>query len=179
MQSTGNALDFGDVHTAKGWANGLMSSTRGLIAGGIYCCPGVSYNTIEYVTIQTTGDAVDFGDMTAAKYESGSMGNATRGILAGGSPTLDVIEYITISTLGNATDFGDLDSLNGTNKYSASSPTRGVVGGGYSSPTPYSNIIEYIQIATTGNSKDFGDFINFERRSGSGHGGISNAHGGL
>ena len=179
MQSTGNALDFGDVHTAKGWANGLMSSTRGLIAGGIYCCPGVAYNNIEYVTIQTTGDAVDFGDMTAAKYESGSMGNATRGILAGGSPTLDVIEYITISTLGNATDFGDLDSLNGTNKYSASSPTRGVVGGGYSSPTPYSNIIEYIQIATTGNAQDFGDFINFGRRSGSGHGGISNAHGGL
>ena len=179
MQSTGNALDFGDVHTAKGWANGLMSSTRGLIAGGIYCCPGVAYNNIEYVTIQTTGDAVDFGDMTAAKYETGPMGNATRGILAAGSPTLDVIEYITISTLGNATDFGDLDSLNGSNKYSASSPTRGVVGGGYSSPTPYTNIIEYIQIATLGNSKDFGDFINFERRSGSGHGGISNAHGGL
>ena len=179
MQTTGNAKDFGDLHTSKGWSSGLMSSTRGLIAGGIYCCPGVAYNNIEYVTIQTTGDAVDFGDMTAAKYETGPMGNATRGILAAGSPTLDVIEYITISTLGNATDFGDLDSLNGSNKYSASSPTRGVVGGGYSSPTPYTNIIEYIQIATLGNSKDFGDFINFERRSGSGHGGISNAHGGL
>ena len=178
-QSSGGGQDFGDIHTAKGYCAGMMSSTRGLIAGGIYCCPGVAYNNIEYVTIQTTGDAVDFGDMTAAKYETAPMGNATRGILAAGSPTLDVIEYVTISTLGNATDFGDLDSLNGSNKYSASSPTRGVVGGGYSSPTPYSNIIEYIQIATTGNAKDFGDFINFQRRSGSGHGGISNAHGGL
>ena len=58
---------FGDIHTAIGYARGMMSSTRGLIAGGVYCCPGVAHNTIEYVTISTTGDAVDFGDMKQAK----------------------------------------------------------------------------------------------------------------
>ena len=73
-QSAGGGQDFGDIHTAKGYSMGMMSSTRGLIAGGIYCCPGVSYNNIEYVTISSTGNAIDFGDISSARYESAALG---------------------------------------------------------------------------------------------------------
>ena len=69
--------------------------------------------------------------------------------------------------IGKCIAFGDLTSLNGTGKYSASSPTRFVtvadVNGG--SPTYSKYVIEYINIATQGDSVDFGDFINFGRRS--------------
>jgi len=181
ISSLGDAIDFGDVHTNKGYVYGLSSTTRGIIAGGVYCCPGVSYNHIEYVTIASTGDAVDFGDILTTRYEGGVAASATRGvIMAGYGPNYtNIIEYLTMATKGNTTDFGDLTNLNATSKYSACSVTRGVVGGGYVAPgTPYSNVLEYIQIATTGNGADFGDFINFERRSGCNIG-ASNNHGGL
>ena len=180
-QSTGNGQDFGDIHTAKGYSMGMMSSTRGLIAGGIYCCPGVTYNQVEYVTISATGDAVDFGDISSNRYEGAAFGSSTRGILACGNGPgyTNIIEYFTIPTLGNGIDFGDATNLNGTGKYGASSPTRGVFGGGYvQSGASFSNVLEYVQIQTTGNSTDFGDFQGFGRR-GAGQEGISNAHGGL
>ena len=160
-QTAGNGQDFGDIHADIGYCAGMMSSTRGLIAGGIYCCPGVSYNVVEYVTISTTGDAVNFGDLSGTRYEMASFGSSTRGIVACGSGSTNVIEYFTISTLGNATDFGDATNLNGNGKYSASSPTRGVFGGGSSPGGAHTNIIEYVQIQTTGNSTDFGDFQGF------------------
>ena len=185
-QSAGGGQDFGDVHTAKGYAMGMMSSTRGLIAGGVYCCPGLYYNEVEYVTISTTGDAVDFGDTSTIRYEGAAFGSSTRGILACGyGPNYtNTIEYFTISTLGNAVDFGDATNLNGTGKYGVSSPTRGVFGGGYTaaispaSAIAANNALEYVQIQTTGNSTDFGDFQGFGRR-GAGQEAISNAHGGL
>ena len=42
------------------------------------------------------------------------------------------------------------------NRSAINSPTRGVFGGGYISPTGTNNI-EFVTIATTGNSQDFGD----------------------
>ena len=180
-QTAGNGQDFGDIHSAIGYSAGMMSSTRGLIAGGVFCCPGVTHNTIEYVTISTTGDAVDFGDISSTRYEMASFGSSTRGVLACGNGPgyTNIIEYFTISTLGNGVDFGDATNLNGTGKYGASSPTRGVFGGGYvQSGASFSNVLEYIQIQTTGNSTDFGDFQGFGRRA-AGSEGISNAHGGL
>ena len=182
MASLGDAVDFNaDLHTPKGYMFAMSSSTRGIVGGGVYCCPGVAYNTLEYVTIQTTGTISDFGDISTARYEGGTATSATRGVLmAGYGPAhTNTIEYLTMATLGNTVDFGDLTDLIGTGKYSASSKTRGVVGGGYNGPgTPYANVLEYIQIATTGNGTDFGDFSNFGRRSGS-HSGASNNHGGL
>ena len=183
-QTTGNGQDFGDIHSAIGYSAGMMSSTRGLIAGGIFCCPGVSHNTVEYVTISTTGNPIDFGDLSTARYEMASFGSPTRGLVACGSGTSNTIEYFTIATQGNAVDFGDTTNLNSGGKYSASSPTRGVLGGGYvgaigpASAVNYSNVLEYIEIASTGNAQDFGDFQGFGRR-GTGSEGISNAHGGL
>jgi hypothetical protein len=85
-----------------------------------------------------------------------------RGVFGGGYSisilplSTDTIDYITIATLGNASDFGDLTTHRDYH-YACSSSTRGVFGGGNSSPV-YTNIIDYITIATTGNATDFGDF---------------------
>ena len=147
-----------------------QSPTRGFVIGGLRVnAPDTAdYDTIEMFTIATTGNGVDFGDITTTRYEGGGGGNATRGIIAGGyGPNYtNIIDFFTLSSTGNASTFGDLTNLNGTGKYSASSPTRFVVGGGYvNGGDTYSNVIEYVNIATTGDSVDFGDFINFGRRS--------------
>ena len=39
-----------------------------------------------------------------------------------------------------------------------SDSTRGIIAGGYSSPS-ISNVIEYVTIATLGNAQDFGDMV--------------------
>ena len=173
-QTAGNGQEFGDIHAAKGYATGMMSTTRGLIAGGIYCCPAVSYNIVEYVTIQSTGNAVDFGDISTTRYEMAGFGSPTRGMIACGSGSSNVIEYFNIATLGNGVDFGDATNQDSGGKYGVSSPTRGVFGGG--SPG-FTNTLEFVQIQTTGNSTDFGDFTS--GRKGTGQESISNAHGGL
>jgi hypothetical protein len=68
---------------------------------------------------------------------------------------VDTIDYITISTFGDAKSFGTLsqprDGLG-----ACSSSTRGIFGGGYTTPSRV-NVIDYITIATTGNATDFGD----------------------
>jgi|TARA_B100000287_G_scaffold247657_1_gene232798 hypothetical protein len=181
MQSAGNAVDFGDLITNKtGENNGLQSSTRGFSLGGVrYNAPdSVSFNTIQVVTIQTTGNTTDFGDMMYANYAHATASNATRGIKAGGyGPNYTTrIEYLTLSSEGNTVRFGDLTNLNGTGKQAGASPTRYVLGGGYTSGTPFVNIMEYVQIATTGNAADFGD-LTYAKRNGTG--GTSNGHGGL
>ena len=99
--------------------------------------------------------------------------------MAGYGPNYtDNIEFITIATQGNAITFGDLTNLNGNGKYSASSKTRAVVGGGYMPSDPYTNTIEFVNIANTGNGQDFGDFSNFGRRANT-FNNSCNGHGGL
>ena len=75
-----------------------------------------------------------------------------RGIIAG---TDNGIHYITISTFGNSQDFGDLTY---SAPYSAgcASHTRGLIAGGFNSPTG-NNTINAITISTTGNAINFGD----------------------
>ena len=185
MQSAGNAVDFGDLAVTNniGENDGFQSSTRGFSLGGVrYNAPdSASYNMISYVTISSTGNTTDFGDMQYDKYEGGAGSSATRGlIMAGYGPNYtSLIEFITIATTGNAIEFGSLSNLNGNGKYSASSKTRAVIGGGYSYPqADYSNTIEFVNIATTGDGTDFGDFINFGRRANT-FNNSCNGHGGL
>ena len=103
IQSLSAPVDYGDLHTAKSYMFTGASTTRGIIAGGIFCCPGVSHNRIDYVTIMTTGDYVEFGDIATDRYSGASGSNSTRMILAGGyGPNYtDRIEYISIATKGN------------------------------------------------------------------------------
>ena len=184
ISALGNSIDFGDISYGKaGYAYGFSSTTRGIIAGGVRVnTPDTdSYNEVGFVTISSTGNTTDFGDLNYDKYEGGAGSRATRGVvMAGYGPNYThMIEFCTMATTGNFIDFGDLTNLNGNGKYSASSKTRAVVGGGYSTPqADYSNTIEFVNIATTGNGVDFGDFINFGRRASS-FNNSCNGHGGL
>ena len=64
------------------------------------------------------------------------------------------MDLIIIATAGNATDFGDATAAK-SNVVSTSSPTRGLLMGGYT-PSNINNV-DFITIATTGNAQDFGD----------------------
>ena len=163
IATTGNSSDFGDLINASGNLDSLSSSTRGITAGGLTPSPALTYfNTMDYVTISSTGNAFDFGDLV--KYQRATLtgfSNSTRGIFAAGqyiTPSVvyvNTMEYITIATLGNASNFGDTTVAAGT-RGSCSSPTRGVIAGGYVGPNR-TNVIDYVTFASTGDALDFGD----------------------
>jgi hypothetical protein len=159
IDSTGNAIDFGDLTMARSESGGFASRTRGFAAGAPV--PG-SNNTIDYWTISSTGNAQDFGDLLSATSNSQSFAgfaNQTRGIFAGaytsGLSKLPTLQYITTASLGNTVDFGDLsDNISGCGSGIASK-TRGFRHGGRTSSN--TNTIEYVEMATLGNAANFGD----------------------
>jgi len=108
IPTLGDAVNFGELITARNSHSGCSNSTRGLIVSGQN--PS-NLNSIEFITIATEGNGTDFGDIsTNGRDYQGSLASATRGVNAGGqTPSKqNVIEFVTISTTGNATDFGDL-----------------------------------------------------------------------
>lgn len=126
ITSTGNAIDFGDLSSARGFMETASSHTRGL-----FCTGGPTrVNTIEYVTIPTKGNAVNFGDAsTVRNYGSGSS-NGKRAVLGGGGTAGGdyqvTIDYIAIASAGDAADFGDLTV--GRHALSATSNGHGGLG---------------------------------------------------
>ena len=161
ISSTGNAIDFGDLSSAKGLIGACSSSTRGVFSGGtVVSAPYPKTNVIEYITISSTGNAQDFGDLSVAKQSVTACSSSTRGVFGGGytntpaATSFNVIQYINISSTGNAQDFGDLSAVKASLS-ACSSSTRGVFGGGLNPGAI--NVIEYITIASTGNAQDFGD----------------------
>ena len=101
MQSTGNAIDFGDL-TYKPDNNSTSSnSIRGLCMGGN---ESGNKNTICYCTIATTGNFVDFGDLGGTVQETAAIGSPTRSI----NNRAANIDTVIIMSLGNAIDWGDL-----------------------------------------------------------------------
>ena len=167
VATTGNALDFGDTIATGGRTASGSSRTRGIT----FYANAPAKNTIEYITMQSLGNAVDFGDLLNLEDSNAATSDATRTIVAGGYPNnpdgssgsgpytrTNVIQYITIAQTGNAIDFGDL-AVARSDFDGCSSPTRGVFGGGGTSPAAATrgNVIDYITIQTTGNSADFGD----------------------
>ena len=171
IQSTGNAVDFGDLYDGTSLAAAGNSTTRGIIYAG-NGGPAV-IDIIQYITTSTLGKSADFGNASSAGYGGGGLSNATRMIVGGliVSGYGNLIEYITMSTQGNATDFGDLSTVRGLVAASAS-PTRGVWAGG---APGNQNVIDYVQIASTGDAIDFGDLLENTYSIG----GTSNGHGGL
>ena len=154
MVSFGNAVDFGNLQSAKSprasFSNGV--GNRGLFASNV----DANTNVIDAITINTAGNAADFGDANVARSQAGATSNGPnqRGLIAGGEPgPNNSIEFITISTLGNGADFGDLTRSpkrhqglsNGTNE-------RGVFVGG-----SVDNTIDFVTISSTGNATNFGD----------------------
>ena len=178
IQSTGNAVDFGNLTVARQVDATVNSPTRVIFTGG---CIGPSpfvvgtTDRLDYVTTSTLGNASDFGDLNVGTFGTASCSNSVRGLIMGGSSypgLLNTIQFVTIATLGNALDFGDLVT---THYYGAAcaSPTRGVATGG-SNPS-VQNDCGYVEIMSTGNAVDFGNLANSKDQAT----GLSNGHGGL
>ena len=175
IQSTGTAVDFGDLYTATRLTATGNSTTRGIFAGGD---AGPAFtNVIQFITTSTLGNSADFGDISVTRQSVSGCSNATRMLIFGGAsgPTnYNIIEYVTIATLGNAQDFGDLTVAKELSA-AAASPTRGCCAGGQTSPGVRTNAIDYVTIMSTGNAIDFGDLLENTYVIG----GTSNGHGGL
>jgi len=159
LSSTGNATDFGDRTNTAARSRGCSNQTRGIWAGG-FIAPATP-NLMDFVTIASTGDAKDFGDLTGNRENPcGNINSPTRAIWASGDTDgsgnfATNSQFVTIASTGNAQNFGDL-TAGRTSAAGLSSSIRGVLGGGYVTPTGI-NIIEFLTIATLGDSVDFGD----------------------
>ena len=180
IASLGNALDFGDAHSAAvSHASAVGNTTRGVYT--VSWNGSTTVNNINYITFSTTGNVQDFGDLITPqnRQQKGSVSNSTRGLFAGGiSPvSVNTIEYITITSLGNAQDFGDLYYAR-RNAGGTSNSIRGVFAGGYDAPPGplgRTNVIDYVILASTGNASDFGDLLENSLNNT----GASDSHGGL
>ena len=156
--------DFGTLEFFDGnnWKT-VNSYSRGGAAGRMLNGGGVTpgnVTTIQKININTFGNSEFFGDLTDARSNVTSVSSATRGIWAGGAYQR-TIDYVTIPSGGTGADFGNLSTTNRGYLSGASSSTRGVFGGGYTtSPSPATvNVIDYIEIGTLGNALDFGDLF--------------------
>ena len=110
IATTGDAVKFGDLITARNAHAGCSNSTRGLVFCGQESPAGGNLNSIEYFELASEGNGVDFGDASASKDYLGAVASSTRAIIGGGqTPSKqNVVEFVTISTTGDVTDFGDL-----------------------------------------------------------------------
>ena len=150
LDTTGNAIDFGNLAVSGYYGAGLGSRTHGFVAG---LDPG--RNTIQRWVVASTGSAEDYSDLSQSRdYNPAGMSNSTRGVIAGGDR--GDIEYITMSSTATGVDFGDL--ISGTIRYSngSGSSTRGIIVVGVDQPAAV-NTVEFITIATLGDAQDFGD----------------------
>jgi len=164
IPTTGNAINFGDLVTARFRFGACSSSTRGLFGGGLN--PS-TLSTIDYITIASEGNAIEFGSLSVGRATANSScSSSTRGLWAGGyNPSSNVIDYVEINTLGTAQDFGDLRNLgDGSNGekiqlMSCSSPTRGIWAGGTPSPasTTLLSGIDFATISSKGNAINGGE----------------------
>ena len=87
---------------------------------------------------------------------------------------------MTIPSGGTGADFGNLSTTNRGYLSGASSSTRGLFGGGYTtSPSAATvNVIDYIEIGTLGNALDFGDMFTGRYSSGAVSNGVRAVWGG-
>ena len=180
IASAGNSVDFGSTvgGTTRTAGGACASRTRGIYGGGQV--PGTpTSGEMEFITIASTGSATDWGaNLSEGRDFLTALSNQTRGLWAGGRKIAPgtgatTIDYVTIASSGQtANDFGDLTAAQIFYPMGLASPTRGIIGGGNSSPSDTG--IDFITIATTGNAQDFGTLGN--NRGGAG---LSNATRGI
>ena len=164
IQTTGNAIDFGDLTVARQDLAACSDGSRGVFGGGS------SGNTIDYITIATTGNAIDFGDLGVSPNTNAGVSGGTRGVIAGEYSNAASIYYFDIQTTANASLFGNL-SVARSYLAGGDDDSRGVFMGGLGQSVGRSNIADYITISTTGNATDFGDMtIQANSRGGLGGG---------
>ena len=178
LDTTGNAIDFGDMNDERTEGMACASRVRAFAIGGFLGGQPTNYtNTIDMVTIASTGNATNFSDSAYQKGQGASCASATRGVTAGGvynGVTQNTIDFFTMSSSANAIDFGDT-SITSRGVAACSSPTRGIFFLGDNAGSTKVNTIEFVTISTTGNSSDFGDSTTTARYSS----GCSNAVRGL
>ena len=164
IQTTGNAIDFGDLLSINNGEGGACSSsTRALFGGG-----QSNIVDITFITIANTSNVTDFGDLITGRRSLSAVSSDTKGLFAGGTtPAMkNEIESVTIATTGNASDFGDL-TVARRNMAPNSSSTRGVFAGGNPGSSPLlDDTIDFVTIASAGNATDFGNLITAMREQG-------------
>jgi len=181
-QTTGNALDFGDLITT-GEQVMASSPTRGVGIGGYGASGPVTgrFATCQFITTHTLGNSFEFSELPNARNDANGAGNNVRGVFLGGgqnSPLPDQTDQITFvehASLGTPTDFGNLSAISQSHAATSNKiravRTNGYFGDGQGS----TNRIEYVSIATGGEATDFGD-ATYAGTSNAAH---CNAQGGL
>ena len=154
----------------------IRDRVRGICFGG---SPSTVNSRITSVKFASLGSAIDFGEMTERGSARGSS-NSVRGIMfiSSTSPYAKTIDHFTIASQGNSTGFGEM-TLGRQDGCSFGNHTRACYAGGLT-PTMY-NTIEFVTISTAGDAQDFGNLTGGHGTNGSssGHGGVSDSHGGL
>ena len=151
IPTTGNATNFGTLHTARTSHGACSSSIRGIFLGG-----NPDNDSTEYYTLASRGNGIDFGNLTSTgrRYTS-SFSSSTRGFSAGGKDDPAVtneIDYCEIAQLNTWLDFGDL-TVAALYWGGLSSPTRGLT---LVADDPASQVINSVTIASKGDATDFG-----------------------
>ena len=161
INTGGQCFYFGNLSVSRYHHTTCANSNRGLFAGGATSSPTTS-DVIDYITIASEGNALDFGDLVSARSEMAALSNSVRGVFIAGffSPTPSTSvspdkDLVIIASQGNATDFGNMHSSSTARLAGCASPTRGIYGGGYDTPSPKS-AIGYFDIASDGEAYDFG-----------------------
>ena len=161
INTTGNAIDFGDMAANQFYGGATSSRTRSYYMGG-QPPGGPNSNVIQQHEFASTGDFNDFGDLTTAvTYSNAGASNGTRGLSAGGGFTgganTNTIEYFALQTSGSGKEFGDLTAAQFSGPASACSKTRSIFTSNASGSSSNYKYMDYVQTATLGNASDFGD----------------------
>ena len=78
IASLGDAIDFGDLTSARGSIKATSSETRGVFGGG-YIAPA-EVKTLEFITIASLGNATTFGNLSTNGYLPSACSDAHGGL---------------------------------------------------------------------------------------------------
>ena len=181
VDTTGNAIDFGDMNDERTEGMACASRVRAFAVGGFLGGQPTNYtNTLDMVTIASTGNATNFADAHRQTGQAASVASSTRAVTGGGvysgsnGAVNNNIDFFTMASQANGLDFGDLP-ITTRGVSGCSSPIRGIFFLGDNAGSTRVNTINFVTISTTGNSSDFGDSTTTARYSS----GCSNAVRGL
>ena len=106
INTTGNALDFGDLSNdmsgGPGYLASFASPTRGVFAGGTHPSSPAGdsvIRTAESITIASKGNSTRFGDLTAKHQGPTGASNGIKGLVFGGRDIPDISE-ISMTSVG-------------------------------------------------------------------------------
>jgi len=154
VDTTGDAIDFGDMQAAEQEGGALGGHIRGYYFGGDPAETGIETFVFSSST-SPAGNTTVYGNLSANSKTGSGTGNRTRGIafLASDPSAQNRIDYFALASTGSGIDFGNNDICGVALGAACGSPTRAVIGGGSGA----TNAMGYVTISTLGNAADFGD----------------------